>query len=195
MSNKVASFEEGWNIIHQGIKNILEGLPNPRFTSEEYMEIYDTMYAMCYQKPPHSYPHELYEKYKEIFEDYIKSIVLPSLQGKKDELLLRELLERWSNHKTMTRLLSNFFHLLDRHSTELGSSLLLKETGFLFFYSLIDQKREGKPIDDKLFNSVLTFCLELGESTRKDEPKHFAETIIKENAIESTSFGISKLEI
>ncbi|KAK2358237.1 cullin-1 [Trifolium repens] len=169
------------------------------------------MYAMCYQKPPHSYPHELYEKYKEIFEDYVKSIVLPSLRGKKDELLLRELLERWSNHKTMTRLLSNFFHLLDRHSTELGSSLLLKETGFLFFYSLvynemnrqvmdailaiIDQKREGKPIDDKLFNSILTFYLELGESTRKDEPKHFAETIIKENAIESTSFGISKLEI
>ncbi|WJX90602.1 hypothetical protein P8452_72479 [Trifolium repens] len=111
----------------------------------------------------------------------------------------------------MTRLLSKYFHLLDRHLTRLGSSLLLKETSFLFFYSLvynemnrqvmdailamIDQKRAGKHIDDKLFNSVLTFILELGESTRKDEPKHFAETIIKENAIESTSFGISKLEI
>jgi hypothetical protein len=41
MSNKVASFEEGWNIIHKGIKKTLEGLPNPRFTSEEYMEIYE----------------------------------------------------------------------------------------------------------------------------------------------------------
>lgn len=31
---------------------------------------------MATQKPPHDYSQELYEKYKETFEDYIKSTVL-----------------------------------------------------------------------------------------------------------------------
>jgi len=38
MEWKPVSFEEGWDIINKGIKrfiNILEGLPEPQFSSEE----------------------------------------------------------------------------------------------------------------------------------------------------------------
>jgi len=40
--------------------------------------------------------------------------VLPSLHEHRDEVLLRELLTRWNNHKVMVRWLSRFFNYLDR---------------------------------------------------------------------------------
>lgn len=40
--------------------------------------------------------------------------VLPSLHEHRDEVLLKELLSRWNNHKVMVRWLSRFFNYLDR---------------------------------------------------------------------------------
>jgi cullin 1 len=40
--------------------------------------------------------------------------VLPSLHEHRDEVLLKELLNRWNNHKVMVRWLSRFFNYLDR---------------------------------------------------------------------------------
>jgi cullin 1 len=40
--------------------------------------------------------------------------VLPSLHEHRDEVLLKELLKRWDNHKVMVRWLSRFFNYLDR---------------------------------------------------------------------------------
>ncbi|CAJ2653873.1 unnamed protein product [Trifolium pratense] len=48
---------------------------------------------------------------------------------------------------------------------------------------MIDRKRAGKSIDENLVTEVLTFYSEIGEKLEKDELKHFAQTIIKENAI------------
>jgi hypothetical protein len=59
------------------------------------------------------------------------------LQEKKDELLLRELLKRWSNHKIMTCWLSKFFRYLDRYYTPKQRLPSLEETGFLSFYYLV----------------------------------------------------------
>ncbi|WJX90597.1 Cullin-1, variant 2 [Trifolium repens] len=196
---KIISFEEGWDIVQKAVKNILEGLPDPHFTSDDFVMLYTTIYNMCIQEPPpHDYSQQLYEKYKETFEDYINSTVLLSLREKKDELLLRELLVRWSNHKIMTRLLSGIFSYIDGHHTSRRELPSLEEAGYLSFYSLvydemnrqvidailnmIDRKRAGEPIDETLVKNALTFYSEIGESTRKSEPKHFAETMIKEKA-------------
>ena len=35
---------------------------------------------MCTQKPPHDFSQQLYDKYKEAFDEYIKSMVGKSLQ-------------------------------------------------------------------------------------------------------------------
>ena len=40
--------------------------------------------------------------------------VLPSLREHRDEVLLKELYQRWQNHKLMVRWLSRFFNYLDR---------------------------------------------------------------------------------
>ena len=37
--------------------------------------MYRTIYNMCTQKPPHDYSQQLYDKYRESFEEYINSTV------------------------------------------------------------------------------------------------------------------------
>lgn len=97
-----------------------------------------TIYNMCTQKPPHDYSEQLYTKYREAFNSYISEKVsltillrvapsmrnvseattglqvMPSLLEHRDEVLLKELYDRWQNHKLMVRWLSRFFNYLDR---------------------------------------------------------------------------------
>ena len=121
---RTIDLEEGWAFMQKGItklKNILEGKPEPQFSSEDYMMLYTyvslhpcppsstpprppspprpplgfpcldplrsdpdlgfcspsrrTIYNMCTQKPPHDYSQQLYDKYRESFEEYITSMV------------------------------------------------------------------------------------------------------------------------
>lgn len=70
--------EQGWNFMQKGILKlikILEELPEPQFTSEDYIMNYTTIYNMCTQKPPHDYSQQLYDKYRESFEEYIMPTV------------------------------------------------------------------------------------------------------------------------
>ncbi|KAI3773127.1 hypothetical protein L6452_04326 [Arctium lappa] len=160
------------------LKKILEGHPEPQFSSEEYMMLYTTIYNMCTQKPPHDYSQQLYDKYREAFEDYISSTVLPSLREKHDEFMLRELVKRWANHKVMVRWLSRFFHYLDRYFIARRSLPALNEVGLTCFresvyeetkgkardavIALIDQEREGEQIDRALLKNVLDIYVEIG---------------------------------
>jgi cullin 1 len=139
---RTIDLEEGWAFMQKGItklKNILEGKPEPQFSSEDYMMLYTTIYNMCTQKPPHDYSQQLYDKYRESFEEYITSMVLPSLREKHDEFMLRELVQRWSNHKVMVRWLSRFFHYLDRYFISRRSLTPLKEVGLTCFRELVKQ--------------------------------------------------------
>jgi len=160
------------------LKRILEGLPEPPFSSEEYMMLYTTIYNMCTQKPPHDYSQQLYDKYREAFEEYITKTVLPSLKEKHDEFMLRELVRRWLNHKVMVRWLSRFFHYLDRYFIARRSLPALNEVGLTCFrdlvyqevkanardavINLIDKEREGEQIDRALLKNVIDIFVEIG---------------------------------
>ncbi|KAL0876809.1 hypothetical protein Bca101_026514 [Brassica carinata] len=88
MERKTIDLDQGWDYMQTSItklKRILEGLSEPQFDSEQYMMLYTTIYKMCTQKPPHDYSQQLYNKYREAFEEYINST----------------LVKRWSNHKVM----------------------------------------------------------------------------------------------
>ncbi|KAK7850673.1 cullin-1 [Quercus suber] len=90
---EIIRFEQGWELMQKAItklKNILEGLPEPQFSSKDYMMLY---------RPPHDYSQQIYYKYRETFEEYITSTVLPSLKEKHDEFMLRELVKRWAIYK------------------------------------------------------------------------------------------------
>eukprot|EP00249_Psilotum_nudum_P024291 c29145_g1_i4 orf=176-2410(+) len=178
---KVIELEQGWDFMKKGItklKNLLEGVPEQQFNSEEYIMLYTTIYNMCTQKPPQDYSQQLYDRYRESFEEYINLMVLPALREKHDEFMLRELVKRWNNHKIMVRWLSRFFNYLDRYFIARRSLPALNEVGLVCFrdlvyqemkhnvkdavIALIDREREGEQIDRALLKNVLGIFVEIG---------------------------------
>ncbi|WZZ34528.1 hypothetical protein YC2023_017929 [Brassica napus] len=83
-----------------------------------------TIYNMCTQKPLHDHSQQLYEKYHEPFEEYIKSTVMHVLKEKHDEYMMQEPAKRWSNHKVIVRWLSRFCYYLDRFISQRSLPLL-----------------------------------------------------------------------
>ncbi|KAL6968463.1 Cullin-1 [Sarracenia purpurea var. burkii] len=198
---KIIELEEGWDFMQKGItklKRILEGSPESQFNSEEYMMLYTTIYNMCTQKPPNDYSQQLYDKYKEAFEEHINSTVLPSLREKHDEFMLRELVKRWANHKVMVRWLSRFFYYLDRYFIARRSLPPLNEVGLACFrdlvyqelkgtvrdavIKLIDQEREGEQIDRALLKSVLDIFVEIGMGQIEYYGSDFEHDLLNDSA-------------
>uniref|UniRef100_A0A0D9WCV1 Cullin family profile domain-containing protein n=1 Tax=Leersia perrieri TaxID=77586 RepID=A0A0D9WCV1_9ORYZ len=196
---RTIDLEEGWAFMQKGItklKNILEGKPEPQFSSEDYMMLYTTIYNMCTQKPPHDYSQQLYDKYRESFEEYITSMVLPSLRDKHDEFMLRELVKRWSNHKIMVRWLSRFFFYLDRYFISRRSLTPLEQVGLTCFrdliyqeikgqvkgavIALIDKEREGEQIDRALLKNVLGIFVEIGLGSMECYENDFEDFLLKD---------------
>ncbi|CAL5346993.1 unnamed protein product [Camellia sinensis] len=192
-------FEQGWEFMEKGItklKNILEGLPEPPFSGEDYVMLYTIIYNMC--KAPHDYSQQLYDKYRESFEEYITSTVLPSLREKHDEFMMRELVNRWSNHKVMVRWLSRFFHFLSRYFIPRRSLPALNDVGLTCFQdlvyrelngkvrdaviSLIDQEREGEQIDRALLKNVLDIFVEIGMGQMYHYENDFEADMLKDTA-------------
>ncbi|KAK4265730.1 hypothetical protein QN277_026747 [Acacia crassicarpa] len=173
--------DERWDLLQEGImelKNILEGLPEQQFSTEHYLMLYSIIFNMCTQRDPQDYPQQLYDKYRESFEEYIASTVLPALREKHDEFMLRELVKRWANHKIMVRWMSHSFQYLERYFIRRMSLPSLNVVGLTCFLelvykkingkvrdaviSLIDQDREGKHIDRALLKNVLDIFVEIG---------------------------------
>nr|CAB3460228.1 unnamed protein product [Digitaria exilis] len=180
---RTIDLEEGWAFMQKGItklKNILEGKPEPQFSSEDYMMLYTTIYNMCTQKPPHDYSQQLYDKYRESFEEYITSMVLPSLREKHDEFMLRELVQRWSNHKVMVRWLSRFFHYLDRYFISRRSLTPLKEVGLTCFRDLIYQEIKGQVKDAVIALNVLDIFVEIGLGQMECYENDFEDFLLKD---------------
>ncbi|KAI7982239.1 Cullin-1 [Camellia lanceoleosa] len=198
--HKAIELEEGWAYMQTGItklKRILEGLPES-FSSDDYSMLYTTIYNMCTQKSPHDYSQQLYDKYKEVFEEYINSTVLPSLREKHDEFMLRELVSIWVNHKVMVRWLSRFFHYLDRYFIARRSLPGLNDVGLTCFrdlvyqelkgkvrdavITLIDQEREAEQVDRALLKNILGIFVEIGMGQNECYENDFEEDMLKDSA-------------
>ncbi|XP_045833452.1 cullin-1-like [Trifolium pratense] len=181
MERKTIDLDQGWAHMQSGIaklKRILEGLPEPQFSSEEYMMMYTTIYNLCTQKPPSDYSQQIYDKYKGCFDEYIRTKVLSAVRDKHDEFMLRELVQRWSNHKIFVRWLSRFFHYLDRYYVPRASVPPLNAVGLSAFrdlvytevranarkavIDLIYKEREGEQIDGSLLKNVLDIFVAIG---------------------------------
>ncbi|KAM5573023.1 cullin-1 [Rosa sericea] len=191
-------FDEGWEFLQKGItkmKRIVEGMPETQFSSDDYMKLYTTVYKLCTQDPLNDYSQQLYDKYRETFEVYITSTVLPSLREKPEESMLQELVKRWTNHKVMVRWLSRFFHFLDRYFIARRSLPSLNEVALISFrdlvyhevnanarvavIDLICKEREGEQIDRELVKNVVDMFVEIGngkmDAYEKDLEAHMLE--------------------
>eukprot|EP00271_Cylindrocystis_brebissonii_P012999 TRINITY_DN32537_c0_g1_i1.p1 TRINITY_DN32537_c0_g1~~TRINITY_DN32537_c0_g1_i1.p1 ORF type:complete len:749 (-),score=177.31 TRINITY_DN32537_c0_g1_i1:795-3041(-) len=197
----IIELDVGWALMHRGInklKKLLEGAVEDQFNAEEKISLYTTIYNMCTQKPPHDYSQQLYDRYKEAFQDYINEMVMPALRQKQDEFMLRELVKRWDNHKVMVRWLSGFFNYLDRYFITRRQLQGLKEVGLACFrdlvfqemkvnvqvavISLIDREREGEQIDRALVKNVLGIFVEIGMGTMEAYENDFEAEMLKGTA-------------
>jgi len=162
------------------------------------MMLYTTTYNMCTQKPPYDFSEQLYERYREAFNSYIESKVLPSLREHRDEVLLKELYHRWCNHKLMVRWLSRFFNYLDRYYVLRHSLHPLKDVGLICFrdqvyvdvkrkakdavLKLIEREREGELIDKTLVKNILDIFIEVGMNGMEAYERDFEEPMLVETA-------------
>ncbi|EFJ25647.1 hypothetical protein SELMODRAFT_173394 [Selaginella moellendorffii] len=198
---KVIELEQGWAFMQKGITkliNLLEGVAEQQFNSEEYAMLYTTIYNMCTQKPPQDYSQQLYDRYREAFEEYINSMVMPALREKHNEFMLRELVQRWDNHKIMVRWLSRFFNYLDRYFIARRSLPALGEVGLMCFrdlvyqemknnvkdavITLIDREREGEQIDRALLKNVLGIFVEIGMGSMEAYEADFEAPMLQDTA-------------
>ncbi|KAJ4705264.1 cullin 1 [Melia azedarach] len=182
-SKKKLSFEEGWVLMELGItklKKILKGFPERPFTSEEYMTFYTTVYDLCTGRMFSSESSfKLYANYRKVFEEYIQSDVLPCLEDKSGEFLLRELVKQWDDVSLMDHWLSRFFYYLQRCYVSQKTNLLsLRSVPVVAFcdmvqkemnwkvrdavISLIDREREGEKIDRTLVKRILEIFVLMG---------------------------------
>ncbi|XP_015891950.2 cullin-1 [Ziziphus jujuba] len=199
MERRVIELDQGWEYMQKGItklRRILDGLPEPSFNAEKHIMLYTTIYNMCTQKPPHDYSQQLYDKYREAFEEYIRSAVMPSLREKHDEFMLRELVKRWSNHNVMVKWLSRFFNYLDRYFIVRRSLPSLNEVGLVCFrdqvykevndkardavIALIDKEREGEQIDRALLKNVVDIFVAIGMGQMESYEKDFEASMLSD---------------
>nr|POE56938.1 cullin-1 [Quercus suber] len=158
---EIIRFEQGWELMQKAItklKNILEGLPEPQC----YM--HRTIYNTCTQRPPHDYSQQIYYKYRETFEEYITSTVLPSLKEKHDEFMLRELVKSY----------------LDRYFIARRNLPRLNEVGLTCFRDLIDKEREGEQVDQPLLRNVLDIFVAIGMGQMDQYENDFEAAFLKD---------------
>eukprot|EP00312_Isochrysidales_sp_CCMP1244_P042709 CAMPEP_0202751090 /NCGR_PEP_ID=MMETSP1388-20130828/11791_1 /ASSEMBLY_ACC=CAM_ASM_000864 /TAXON_ID=37098 /ORGANISM="Isochrysis sp, Strain CCMP1244" /LENGTH=840 /DNA_ID=CAMNT_0049418703 /DNA_START=402 /DNA_END=2924 /DNA_ORIENTATION=+ len=188
MNAQVIQLEDGWNKLKTGgvlkIEEILEdasgGVYKHRISTDEYSQLYTTVYTMCTQKPPNNWSEPLYNNYCEAVIDYLTARILPRIKEKHDEAMLRELVRRWENHKTIIRFLSHVFKYLDRFYVKRLSLPELAEVGSQKFLEivfnavkrevrtaileLVRRERECEQVDKQLIKSVIDIFVEMGGS-------------------------------
>ncbi|KAL9860492.1 Cullin-like protein 3 [Arabidopsis thaliana] len=197
-------FEEEWSNIQKGFTKLIrmiEGESEPTFNPQEIMMMMHTCvgrlmatYRICAYKNPQ----QLYDKYRELIENYAIQTVLPSLREKHDECMLRELAKRWNAHKLLVRLFSRRLVYLDDSFLSKKGLPSLREVGLNCFrdqvyremqsmaaeaiLALIHKEREGEQIDRELVRNVIDVFVENGMGTLKKYEEDFERLMLQDTA-------------
>ena len=201
MACKSSNFDMEWTNIQkttEKLQNILLGQPDVTFTPEEYMINYTTVYNICRKtSADNNIIEQLYHDYRNIYERYIDSVVLPLLAKEyPGEFFLRELVKTWRDHKVMVRWLSHFFIYLDRVFTSRVSLPSIHEVGIICFremvckemnarvvdvvLSLIEKEREKEKIDRALLKNVVDVFVEVGMKELEYYQHNFEAAIVED---------------
>eukprot|EP00945_MAST-04E_sp_MAST-4E-sp1_P003512 g3512.t1 len=114
------TFDEGWAAIEKnGIRRlhrIVEKGLKVSYGSKEFMRLYSVVYTMCTQKAPQNWSGKLYFAHRKSLEQYLSDTVKPAVMKHQGDLamFLRELHERWENHKVILKWMVKIFAYVDR---------------------------------------------------------------------------------
>ena len=77
------------------------------------------VYDMAVQRPPNNFCDQLYERYKAVYVDYLRDVVMPQLRERGGAFMLAEIGKRWTNHRdVMVKWMKKFFLYLDQYYTK-----------------------------------------------------------------------------
>ncbi|KAL6627867.1 hypothetical protein ACP70R_031593 [Stipagrostis hirtigluma subsp. patula] len=179
---QIVALEDGWKYMVTGVdklKRVLAGEDGVGFTPDEYINLYTTIYNMCTQKPPNEYSQELYDRYRQTFEEYINSTGVALLEGEawrvSAEGIFAEVEKPQSIRQVAEQVLPLPGPLL--HITKVPSftqrsrlELLpravfneLKTTMTTILLGMIDEDREGQRVDRTLLKNVIDIYAEIGQ--------------------------------
>ncbi len=103
MPATIIPIKEGWATLAAGLRRAeaaifgyvfdgdVYGKIGQIISTDDYKEMYTTVYTMCTQKPPNNWSENLYQNYCEAIKDYLSSRILPHIKEKHDESMLKEL--------------------------------------------------------------------------------------------------------
>lgn len=170
-----------WLILQAGVeefKLFLEGVKDTPESATVNMSLYTIVYNMCTQKTPNDHSKNLYTRYQQIFDDYIRSSVLPALKDTHDEFFLRKFVHCWKNHKLMVKWMKKIFNYLDRYYVVRYNLVDLHAVGVDAFKSIVyeefkvkareavlaqmEKDREGEIVDTDLLRDTLAIFQEVG---------------------------------
>ncbi|KAI3903540.1 hypothetical protein MKW98_032194 [Papaver atlanticum] len=156
MNQRVLELEEGWAIIQKGVTKLINIIEALR------------------------------KIYRDVYNNYLRSIVLPAIQEKHGVFLLR-----WANYKVLVSKLWRYFHYLDRHYTPRRRIPTVEDVGFGCFrkivgelmkvrvkdavISLISQEREGREIDQTLLKNVVEIFVDLGYQNEMQDLEYYVD--------------------
>lgn len=84
--------------------------------------------------------------------------MLPKLRNEHGEYMLKELRQRWGNHKVMVRWLSRIFNYLDRYYITRHSLASLRDVGLLCFRDIIFSELKVQ-VKDAVLQMVMVYKL------------------------------------
>ena len=169
-------------MIQRSLDQLVEICENdfpPEVDMSQAMGNYSCVYNMAVQRPPNNYCEELYQRYKQFFEDYLNGTVLPALREQGGTLMIGEIGRRWNNHKdVMVKWMKKFFLYLDTYYTKRENLPNIQETGMRAFketmfpliradvttaiLDLVSQERADQPVDRDLLRSVVDLFVQMG---------------------------------
>ena len=144
----------------------------PWFTITDYGAGFAKCYDMCIQRA-NNHASKLYSLHESTIRGFLESFVLPSLEAKAEEALLKEVSLRWERHLIMNKWLRKFFGYLDRYYTPQNNLPKLQASGLHQFreyvfvkvksrttriiVEFIDKERSGEIVNRPL----LSKCVEV----------------------------------
>lgn len=179
----VIELDVGWsNINTNGIlrlQRIIQGGLKESFSNQEYLNLYNTVYQMCIQKPPNCFTTQLYDRFEQSVCKYFDEVSEPAIAAKQGDYMVKELVKRWEDYLLFQKWMCDFFAYLNRFFVKRFSKPALKDVFLNRFRSIVFDKEKhrastairalirrdrcSEDVDRDLIRDAIKIFVEMGE--------------------------------
>eukprot|EP00471_Norrisiella_sphaerica_P012692 CAMPEP_0184496854 /NCGR_PEP_ID=MMETSP0113_2-20130426/35050_1 /TAXON_ID=91329 /ORGANISM="Norrisiella sphaerica, Strain BC52" /LENGTH=715 /DNA_ID=CAMNT_0026883685 /DNA_START=74 /DNA_END=2221 /DNA_ORIENTATION=+ len=182
---------------------MIETKRNNFFKAKEFVALYDHIFRMCIQRDPYNWSEDLYRKYSESIQNYLRERVKPALdeaRNKYERAYLEQWKTRYHNHGRIVFGLSKLFMYLDRFYTPSTENVLaLKKQGYKLFedhifknysqyardaiLSAINHERQNEEQDRELLKDCVSVFVDLGYNLGGQQKLRYYETQLQHDIV------------